>query len=79
MSKLKNKIGDLSSQLIAIALSSGLTWDESVTAFGLATKALAVKACVEGDGSKESCINHAEKRLQQGFSQEVDVSGNFLH
>lgn len=79
MSKLKQQIGDLATQAVKLAMGSGLTWDESVAAFGIASKALAVKASSEGDGDKDSCTAHAVKRFYQGIAQDVEVSDYLLH
>lgn len=79
MSKLKQQIGDLATQAMTLAMGSGLTWDESVAAFGLASKALAVKASTEGDGDKDSCTAHAVKRFAQGISQDIELSAHLLH
>jgi len=70
MSKLQ-QIGTLASKVLQAAMNSGLTWDESVSALGMAAKALADQAAQEGDGTSEDCRAHAKKRLEEGFAQPV--------
>ncbi len=70
MSKLQ-QIGALASKALQEAMKSGLTWDESVAAFGMAAKALADQAGREGDGKPEDCHAHAKKRFEEGFVQPV--------
>lgn len=67
MSKIQEKIGAFAAKAIQDSMSSGLSWDESIAAFGLAAKALADSAAQNGDGS--DCCNHAMKRFNEGFSQ----------
>lgn len=71
--ELKMKIGELAGKLIREAMESGLTWDESVAAIGLAAKALSTGATKEGDGTPESCQAHAKKRLDEAFAQDVQM------
>lgn len=79
MSTLNQQISDLAAQAMKLAMSSGLTWDESVAAFGIASKALAVKASSEGDGDKDSCTAHAVKRFYQGIEVDIEISAHLLH
>lgn len=67
MSKIQEKIGVFAAKVIQDSMSSGLSWDESIAAFGLAAKALADSAEREGDWS--DCCDHAMKRFNEGFSQ----------
>lgn len=69
MSKIQEKIGAFAAKAIQDSMSSGLSWDESIAAFGLAAKALADSAKQNGDGS--DCCVHALKRFNEGFSQPV--------
>jgi hypothetical protein len=71
------KIGDLAQQAISLAMQSGLTWDEAIAAFGLASKALSFAAANNGNDPLEVCIAHAKKRFEQGLNQDarmVEVS-----
>lgn len=67
------EIGALAAKLMQSGMESGLTWDETVAAFGVAAKALAGSAHRDGDGALEDCQDHARKRFEQGFAQEVQV------
>lgn len=67
-SKLQ-QIGMLVSTAIQESMKSGLTWDGSVAAFGMAPKALADRASIEGDGTPEDCQSRARKRFEEGFAQ----------
>ncbi|OJW46189.1 MAG: hypothetical protein BGO63_03725 [Candidatus Accumulibacter sp. 66-26] len=73
MNKLHQDIGALASKVLQSAMASGLSWDESVAAFGLAAKALADGAAKEGDGSSADCQAHAQKRFTEGFAQTVQL------
>lgn len=75
---LKTRIETLAADAIKLAMASGLTWDEAVAAFGVASKALATKASTQGDGNKEGCELHALKRFQQGLAQDVEILSNML-
>lgn len=75
MSKLHDNIGALAAKAMQAALTSGLTWDESVAAFGLASKALADGAAKEGDGTVGDCHSHAKKRFNEAFLQDVRLFG----
>lgn len=69
----KQQIGVLAAHLVLSGMASGLTWDETIAAFGVATKMLADGAAKDGDGSKADCHAHAQKRFAEGFAQNVDV------
>lgn len=73
MNELHRKIGKLAADVVKLAMESGLVWDEAVAAFGIASKALAIRASTEGDGTQEECHEHASKRLAEGMKQNVDV------
>lgn len=73
MSKLHQDMGALASKVIQAAMASGLSWDESVAALGLATKALADGAAKDGDGTVADCHAHAQKRFTEAFAQEVQL------
>ncbi|WP_298150634.1 hypothetical protein [Flavobacterium sp.] len=60
-------------ETINLAMDSGLCWDEAVAALGVASKALALKASAEGDGTQVDCVAHASKRFSDGMKQDVDV------
>lgn len=71
MNKLHQAMGSLASKVIQAAMASGLSWDESVAALGLASKALADGAAKDGDGTITDCHAHAQKRFAEGFAQPV--------
>lgn len=71
----KNKqIGQLAATVIQSGMASGLTWDETIAAFGVAAKVLADAAAKDGDGSLADCHAHARGRFAEGFAQDVVVS-----
>ena len=72
MSKVE-EIGGLASALLKQMMSSGLTWDESVAALGLAAGAVADQASKSGDGDLDNCRAHALKRFNEGFDQPVQI------
>jgi phage-related baseplate assembly protein len=69
----------MAADAVKLAMASGLSWDESVAALGVAAKALAVKAATEGDGSQLECIAHANKRFIEGMQQDVEVLTSSRH
>lgn len=69
----RQQIGGLAAQLVQSGVASGLTWDETVAAFGVAAKVLADGAAKEGDGSKADCHRYAQKRFAEGFAQNIEV------
>lgn len=73
MSKLQTNIGLLAAKVFKEAMASGLTWDESIAALGVAAKVLADGAEKEGDGTTPDCHAHAQKRFAEGFAQQVQV------
>lgn len=77
--ELTKKIGDLASAAVKAALASGLTWDEAVAAFGVASKALAVRASGQGDGTQADCTARAMKRFKQGVDQTAAVIQAWLN
>jgi hypothetical protein len=73
MKTFQQRLETTVTQLIELALRSGLTWDGAVAAFGVASKGLAVNAAAHGDGSKEYCEAHAKKRFAQGFERDIEI------
>lgn len=73
MGSLQAKAAELVERFSEQAISSGLTWDEAVVVFGLAAKALARAAAAAGDGTEVDCAEHARKRFDEAFAQEVHV------
>jgi hypothetical protein len=71
MSDKRHQIGALAAQIIQASMVSGLLWDESVAAFGIAAKVMAEEAAKNGDG--EDCLAHARKRFDEGCAQPVQV------
>ena len=51
----------------------GLTWDEAVSAFGLAAKTAAHAAASTGDNVNEDCVAIARQRLDEAFASDVRV------
>lgn len=72
-SDLKQRLGELATQFVRIAMNSGATWDEAVAAMGLASKALSDTAAKNGDGTLDDCAAHAHKRFGEGMAQEVTM------
>jgi hypothetical protein len=73
MSTLRAKAAELVERFIEEAILAGLTWDEAVAVFGLAAKASAQAAAAAGDGAEEDCIEHARKRFEEAFAQDMRV------
>lgn len=73
MNELHQNMGALASKVIQAARASGLSWDESVAALGLASKALADGAAKDGDGTITDCHAHAKKRFTEAFAQQVQL------
>jgi len=70
---LVDKLGALAANVVEEALASGLAWDQAIVAFGIASKAIAMKAATQGVGTPEQCAAHAQGRLQFGMEQSADV------
>lgn len=70
---LVDKLGELAARVVKDALASGLSWDEAIVAFGVASKAMAAKAATEGNGTLEECTAHAQGRLQFGMDHSSEV------
>ena len=75
----KIMIGKLAGLVIQNAMESGLSWDESIASLGVAAKALASKAHIEGCGSVEDCHELASMRFNQGFDQQVEIKAMIKH
>lgn len=70
---LVDRLGTLAARAVEDALASGLSWDEAIVAFGVASKALAAKAATQGSGTLEECTAHAQGRLQFGMEHSAEV------
>ena len=70
---LIDKLGALAARAVEDALASGLDWDQAITAFGVASKAIAAQAASQGNGTLEQCTAHAHERLRMGMEQGPDV------
>lgn len=68
-----DRLGTLAARAVEDALASGLSWDEAIVAFGVASKALAAKAATQGAGTLEECTAHAQGRLQFGMEHSAEV------
>ena len=71
--KLKAKIGVIAGKLVQEAMTTGLTWDEIVAAFGLAAKATARAAASAGHAPAAECVALARRRFEEAFAQDVNV------
>lgn len=68
-----DQLGILAARVVEEALASGLSWDEAIVAFGIASKAIAVNAATRGSGTPEECVAHAQGRLQFGMEHSTEV------
>ncbi|SDD71290.1 hypothetical protein SAMN05428966_105218 [Massilia sp. PDC64] len=68
-----DRLGALTAHVVEHALASGLAWDEAILAFGIAARAIAMKASDQGAGTPEQCAAQAERRLKSGMTQSADV------
>lgn len=64
-----HKMGDLAAKVAKAVIDSGLTWDEGIAGLGVAAKAIAIKASMEGAGPQDECITRAQSRFQQGMNK----------
>lgn len=84
MSEIKNKLEKmelLSALVVDAALKSGLTWDESLVAFGMSAKKLATISAMIGDGDTDGSCRIAGRSFHEGLAHEVvvDVGTGTLH
>lgn len=70
---LVDRLGTLAARVVEDALASGLSWDQAIVAFGIASKAMAAKAATEGNGTLEECTAHAQGRLAFGMEHSAEV------
>jgi len=75
---LADRLGALAAHVVEHALASGLTWEQAIMAFGVASKAIAVKAASQANGSPDQFAKLAEKRLKYGMDQSADVLRAYL-
>jgi len=75
---LADRLGALAAHVVEHALASGLTWEQAIVAFGVASKAIAVKAASQSNGAPEQYAKLAEKRLKYGMDQSADVLRAYL-
>jgi len=75
---LADRLGALAAHVVDHALASGLTWDQAIVAFGVASKAMAAKAASQGNGTPAECAAKAEQRLKYGMDQSADVLRAYL-
>ncbi|CAB3807787.1 hypothetical protein LMG28688_06616 [Paraburkholderia caffeinitolerans] len=71
--QLRAKIGAVAGKLVQEAMTTGLTWEEIVAAFGLAAKATAQAAASAGDAPADECVARARSCLEDAFAQDVHV------
>lgn len=64
-----HKMGELVTKVTKAVIDSGLTWDEGIAGLGVAAKAIAIKASMEGAGQQDQCITRAQGRFQQGMDK----------
>lgn len=67
------KMGDLAANVAKAVIDSGLTWDEGIAGLGVAAKAIAIKASMEGAGPQDECITRAQGCFQQGMDKAAIV------
>jgi hypothetical protein len=67
------KIGAVAGRLVQQIIELGLTWDEAVTAFGLAARATAQAAASAGADPGEDWVSIARQRLTEAFEFDVRV------
>ncbi len=67
------KIGAVAGRLVQQIIELGLTWDEAVTAFGLAARATAQAAASAGADPGEDCVAIARQQLMEAFGFNVRV------
>jgi len=70
---LIDKLGALAAHVVEEALASGLSWDQAITAFGIASKAIAAQAATQGVGTLDQCTQQAQERLKVGMEQGPEV------
>lgn len=75
---LADRLGALAAHVVEHALASGLTWEQAIMAFGVASKAIAVKAASQANASPDQYAKLAEKRLKSGMDQSADVLRAYL-
>ena len=75
---LVQKLGALAARAVEDALASGLTWDQAILAFGIASKAITANAAGQGGGTPEECAARAERRLNEGMDRSADVLKAYL-
>jgi hypothetical protein len=73
MSKMTEKVGLFVDRLVRDAMESGLSVNEVVTAFAIASKATAIAVAKLGDGNVEECVELARTRIEEAFAQPVKV------
>jgi hypothetical protein len=73
-----DRLGALAAQAVEQALKSGLTWDQAIVAFGVASHALAAKAASQGAATPAECDALAEKRLKFGIVHGPEVLKAYL-
>ena len=71
--ELRAKIGAVAGKLVQEAMTTGLTWEEIVAAFGLAAKATAQAAASAGDAPADECVARARSYFEDAFAQDVHV------
>jgi len=76
--QLVDRLGVLAAKAVEDALASGLTWDQAIMAFGVASKAIAAKAASQGNGAPAQYAALAEKRLKYGMDHSSEVLRSFL-
>lgn len=75
---MADKLGMLAAQVVDKALASGLTWEQAIVAFGVASKAIAAKAASQGGANQAEYAALAEKRLKYGMVHSADILKTFL-
>ena len=76
--RLVQKLGGLAARAVEDALASGLSWDQAILAFGVASKAIAANAASQGGGTPDEYAARAERRLIEGMDRSADVLKAYL-
>jgi hypothetical protein len=65
--------------LTTLVEASGLTWQEAVTALGMASKTLAMQAYDDGNEPEHACLEQATKYLTKGLKHDAAPQFYTLH
>lgn len=66
-------------EVMTLVDASGLTWEEAVTALGMASKTLAMQASDDGNDPEHACLEQATKYLVKGLKHGAAPQFYTLH